>query len=476
MKYIARALPALCLSSLGASLLGQQSPTTFELGFSGPAALEGGSSVRTASYLCTLTHSGSGQGAAEWAISLGADNGFITGISLEGTAAQGARFQRSELTGGARNEGAISVVILGNENQPLAPNSTQTIARIDVAAFVPPAGGLTRLRYIDGKRGSEGQPISNRVLQGNDPQEYKPSLRSLDIVHPSNCPSAELNLGFSSKLVSSSIPFAGILGEVGAGGELDVGTPAGRLGSAHLYANIVSRMRPDLGVQGWSLSIAVDGDASPKSATTAGTSVEKHFLGGFLKTEVVNAARNGNQKGVITALVLSFTQPRTLPPVGTESVLDIGLTADRLQDDRDVVADLHFRDFLRGSGQPIQNAITVGGESRPACNQNIVGMELRFIKAEGFFLRGNSNNDSKVNLADAIWILNELFYAGPPFSCEDAADANDDGIVDISDAGYIIRYQFGGSFSPPSPFPVCGTDHDKSEDRLTCLKSQSACP
>ena len=468
-----------------AALPGQDDPTRFELGFSGPTILEGVGGVRTASYFCTLTHSGSGEGAAEWAISIGAHKGFITSITVEGTAAQTARFQRSEITGGAEKEGAISVVILGSENQPLAPKSTQTIAKIEVAAFLEPSGGLTTLLYEDGRRGSDGQPVTNRVLQRDDPQEYTPSFRSLDIVHLANCPSAELNLGFSSKALSNSVPFEGILGAVGVGGEYVVPAPAGRTSTVHVYSNVVSELRPNSGVQGWAMGISVDGEASPTSATTAGTTVERLFSQGFNKTEVIIPARNRGQRGVITAVVLSFVNPVVLPPKGTESVVDIGLTTDRPQDDRDLVAKVQFHESLMGSGQPVQTGFTVEGSTLLACNTNVASLEVRFIKAEGIFLRGNSNGDAKVNIADAIWILDELFYGGHPFPCEKAADANGDGTVDISDATYLVRYQFFAASSPPPPFPNCGVDPrdgasgggapGTSENRLTCLSSQLVC-
>ena len=80
------------------------------------------------------------------------------------------------------------------------------------------------------------------------------------------------------------------------------------------------------------------------------------------------------------------------------------------------------------------------------------------------FIRGDANNDSQVNIADGIWIVQMMFYGGRPTACRPAADANNDGNVSISDALYIINYRLQpGStnfplYNPPAgPYPDCGT-------------------
>ena len=50
----------------------------------------------------------------------------------------------------------------------------------------------------------------------------------------------------------------------------------------------------------------------------------------------------------------------------------------------------------------------------------------------------------------------------------DAADANDDGQVDISDAIYDLRYLFLGGQAPPAPFPHAGPD--VTIDDLPCQR------
>ena len=51
-----------------------------------------------------------------------------------------------------------------------------------------------------------------------------------------------------------------------------------------------------------------------------------------------------------------------------------------------------------------------------------------------FFMRSDSNVDGAVDMTDAIETLGALFLGGDDLLCEDAADTDDNGEVDISDA------------------------------------------
>ena len=82
------------------------------------------------------------------------------------------------------------------------------------------------------------------------------------------------------------------------------------------------------------------------------------------------------------------------------------------------------------------------------------------------FIRGNANDDSKVNIADPVWIISELFRMGPAAVCKSASDANDDGQVDQTDAMYLIMYNFEMGPPPPAPFGDCGSDG--TADALEC--------
>ena len=62
--------------------------------------------------------------------------------------------------------------------------------------------------------------------------------------------------------------------------------------------------------------------------------------------------------------------------------------------------------------------------------------------------------------------LNYLFAGGRQPSCLDAADANDDGTIDVSDAVQILLFLFAGGTTLPEPYPELGID--LTPDPLRC--------
>ncbi len=90
------------------------------------------------------------------------------------------------------------------------------------------------------------------------------------------------------------------------------------------------------------------------------------------------------------------------------------------------------------------------------------------------FRRGDSNTDSTLNIADAVFTLMYLFASGPAPACEDAADANDDGPVDLADSVYILQNLFANGPAIPPPYPGCGID--PTIDDLDCAEYQPCQP
>ncbi|MBN1417170.1 MAG: hypothetical protein JXP34_00240 [Planctomycetes bacterium] len=81
---------------------------------------------------------------------------------------------------------------------------------------------------------------------------------------------------------------------------------------------------------------------------------------------------------------------------------------------------------------------------------------LRTVPAA--FVRGDANDDLRIDVADGMALAMHLFRNGAPPPCAEAADANDDGWLDISDPIFIIWYLFAGGAPPPPPFPAAGED------------------
>ncbi len=117
---------------------------------------------------------------------------------------------------------------------------------------------------------------------------------------------------------------------------------------------------------------------------------------------------------------------------------------------------------LDDHGRPCGNGVDIGAYEQGDCANAARG-----------FQRGDANDDGRVNIGDAIYILGYLFAKGPSPQCVDAADTNDDGRLNIADALTTLMYLFarGGDLAPP--FRVCG--RDPSADPLGCTGSAN-CP
>ena len=84
------------------------------------------------------------------------------------------------------------------------------------------------------------------------------------------------------------------------------------------------------------------------------------------------------------------------------------------------------------------------------------------------FRRGDANGDMKLDLSDAVALLNSLFLGAMPPGCQDAADTNDDGKLDLSDAISTLNFLFLGG-----PAPAGGAcSSDTTEDNLYCCETR----
>ncbi len=61
---------------------------------------------------------------------------------------------------------------------------------------------------------------------------------------------------------------------------------------------------------------------------------------------------------------------------------------------------------------------------------------------------GDANNDTQVNVGDAVYIIGYVFRGGPAPPILPTADANCDGNINVGDAVFIISYVFRGGPEP----------------------------
>ena len=80
-----------------------------------------------------------------------------------------------------------------------------------------------------------------------------------------------------------------------------------------------------------------------------------------------------------------------------------------------------------------------------------------------FFLRGDADGSRRVDISDAIRILQFLFLGGVPPTCMDAADVTDSGLIDISSAIALLQFLFLGGVPPRVPYPNLGIDPTADE-------------
>lgn len=86
------------------------------------------------------------------------------------------------------------------------------------------------------------------------------------------------------------------------------------------------------------------------------------------------------------------------------------------------------------------------------------------------FLRGDADSAAGVTVADAVFLL-----VGNIPTCFDAADANDDSLVDNADGVFILNFLMMTGPPPPLPGPFnCG--YDPTPDTLRCVTPGPTCP
>ncbi|MEE2883116.1 MAG: FG-GAP-like repeat-containing protein [Planctomycetota bacterium] len=123
----------------------------------------------------------------------------------------------------------------------------------------------------------------------------------------------------------------------------------------------------------------------------------------------------------------------------------------------------------------IDATLTIGGGSSPSTdpgngnnggNDNSTGGNDDPPVDEVTFLRGDVNGDGSLDVTDGSLLQLWLTGGGTTPPCLDAADVNDDGMVNLSDPIDLFEFLYQGSNPPPAPYPAVGTD--PTADGLNC--------
>jgi hypothetical protein len=143
-------------------------------------------------------------------------------------------------------------------------------------------------------------------------------------------------------------------------------------------------------------------------------------------------------------------------------------------------------EFLRISLPPCSAVFECPGAADTNAILNLLEVLAPEEPKGPFFVRGDSDSNSRLELTDAIQILNFLFLGFLAPVCRDAADSDDNGVLEITDAVRTLNFLFLGTGQPPAPptptaaaYPArdCGVDPtpgDRTGD-LGCSRESSTC-
>jgi len=85
---------------------------------------------------------------------------------------------------------------------------------------------------------------------------------------------------------------------------------------------------------------------------------------------------------------------------------------------------------------------------------------------------GDANNDTKVDISDAVYFLTWKFLGGTAPDCDKATNVNNDTQTDISDAVYLLTALFMGGPKPVAPDGIAVTDVQACVKVPDCAKSK----
>ena len=217
------------------------------------------------------------------------------------------------------------------------------------------------------------------------------------------------------------------------------------VGKGHLLS-IASNTQP---IQGWSFGICSDPSLLVvEDATIDGTDTGAVNGGEGPDFLVIRAF----ERGIAMAAVIDDQDTtNTLPPDTDHRLLQVKYAAGA-DAESGVAYPVNYCDTL--GSPPVAVLYVVKGfalepETRP-------GFVVLPSPIEPGFLRADVNDDEKVDMTDAVWILKYLFRDGEKPACLDAADTNASGRIDIADGVYVLQYKFVGGAPPPAPYPNCG--------------------
>ena len=191
---------------------------------------------------------------------------------------------------------------------------------------------------------------------------------------------------------------------------------------------------------------------TPLDATTEGTDTNTVLNGGPPGFNNIAVEANGARHGVVVDMGAQVTLPGNTND-WSDMVVTYQLNMAEGESTRVYACDKQV------GTPPVANVMVVSGASIAAqdklpddecCPDTRCNQHGTFgIQPGASVFHGSANGDSRLDLADAVYLLNWLFRGGPDLPCQLAGDANGDCALDESDAIFIINYLFLDGDAPP---------------------------
>ncbi len=217
-------------------------------------------------------------------------------------------------------------------------------------------------------------------------------------------------------------------------------------------------------IQGWSYGICVLDTAklAITAASTAGTDTATVKNGG--KADFDQVTPFPTEGGVTHGVVIDFAAAATIP--ATKDWSDLALTCSLLTTTAGDTATIAPCSAVLGT-PATPNVMVVEGMSLDASTYENPSQEVcagvvanhlgvfTVADQKKSFLPGNANGDKRIDIADGIFLLSYLFRGGRVPPCMAAADFNNDGVIDVTDAIAVIYYQLQPvtNDTPPTGWP-----------------------
>jgi PKD repeat protein len=291
------------------------------------------------------------------------------------------------------------------------------------------------------------------TAQGLNPQHVYPQegIYEVRLTVTGRCTASDGNQSSSTEIVT-----------VGSLSSIEI-VPAGPRCVAFVLTNAVE-------VQGGEIGISFDPMEVLPTKVKADSGLPPGAIIRFQPNAEVNCTSESNVTAGFTLGWINSLDEKTLTAPGRHRLFRVCF---ELADGAPLgsCSPLHFVQCLGVPAAPVRNVVTeADGSSVPLFPFDGMGCVLPDIP----FRRGDSNLDGQFDISDAVATLGCLFLGSECSTCSDAADANDDGLINVADPVYLLNWRFSGGVEPPAPFDACGVD--PTSDALDDCEEFAPCP